>query len=134
MSLEARLFLLFSLLLFAASLRSPMITALPSGSTVWRVIAATGGIRYWFFPTLAFAWTLVTLALEPKGRTAGRMVAVALLPVMLIGVLRDWRHPAFTDLHFAVYAETLSKSAPGTVLVFLESTGMADDAGETLTS
>ena len=54
-SLEMKLFLSFAVLAFAASLASPMVSwTVPQ----WRVLREAGGIRYWFFPMLAFIWAL----------------------------------------------------------------------------
>jgi hypothetical protein len=56
--LEFKLFLFFSAALLAASLISPN-TGVPTGVSAWQKLAYSGGTRYWFFPTLAFAWSIV---------------------------------------------------------------------------
>jgi hypothetical protein len=118
--LEWKLFLLFSLLLFAASLRSPMTLRPEHGNTVWQLIAQVPGIRYCFFPTLAFAWTLVWFLLGTPSRQLRQIIAAVLLLVQLTGFIRDWRHPAYKDLHFASYVNELTNSAPGTLVTFPE--------------
>jgi len=118
--LEWKLFLLFSLLLFAASLRSPMTLQPEHGNTVWQLIAQVPGIRYWFFPTLAFAWTLVWFLLSTPSRQLCQIIGATLLFVQLTGFVRDWRHPAYKDLHFASYANELTNAAPGTFITFPE--------------
>jgi hypothetical protein len=105
---EMKLFLLFSSMLFAASLISPMASP-PIGLSRWDAIAMQFGIRYWYFPTLAFAWSLLW---GLKSRKPGfRVVSAVLLIVMCFGIIRDWRCPVYSDLHFAEYANRF-KAAP----------------------
>lgn len=125
--LEWKLFLLFSLLLFAASLRSPMTLRPEDGKTVWQLIAQVPGIRYWFFPTLAFAWTLAWFLLGTRSRRLStqsrqlrQIIGATLLFVQLTGFIRDWRHPAYKDLHFASYVNEFTNSSPGTLVTFPE--------------
>jgi hypothetical protein len=109
---EARLFGLFAMIVFAASLWSP--------TDGWKVLAGAPGIRYWFFPMLAFSWSLVW-SLAGRGSTRlSRVVSGALLIVMCFGVLRDWEYPAFVDLHFSGYVNELKSAAPGTSVVIPE--------------
>lgn len=116
--LEWRLLLLFSLLLFAASLRSPM-TVQPE-HTVWQLIAQVPGIRYWFFPTLAFAWTLVWFVFSTPPQQLRQVIGGTLLLVQLTGFIRDWRYPEYKNLNFVYSANEFTKSAPGTPVTFPE--------------
>ena len=105
-----KLFLILSALLFASSLIAPVEWDHPS-VPVWNVYAGLAGLRYWFFPTLAFAWSLL---FGYRSRIAAiKAVSAALLCVMCIGVLRDWRHPAFPDTHFAESAERFAAAPAG---------------------
>lgn len=107
-SLEMRLFLLFSGMVLCASLIAPTVQP-PSGTSVWGVLAATPGIRYWFFPGLAFAWTLISCY---RSRNAPlRYTAAALLLMMCIGIIRDWRLSPFPEEHLPQYVR-LFESAP----------------------
>jgi len=116
-SIEWKLLFVFSCLLLAASLVSPAAYP-PAGITRWELLANVGGIRYWFFPTLAFAWCLLWCA----RRRAGAMAAasVLLLCAMSFGVVRDWHHPALKDLHYREFTESFSTAPAGTVVVVPE--------------
>jgi hypothetical protein len=115
---EWKLFLLFSSLILVASLKSPVTSSLPAGLTVWRLIAEVPGIRYWFFPTLAFAWISVWYAFGERPGRLPKAIGAALLFMMMVGVIRDWRHPAYRDFDFASYSNTFEASTPGSVLTF----------------
>jgi hypothetical protein len=112
-NLEMRLFILFSSMVLAASLIAP-IAHPPPGGSLWQEMAGTGGIHYWFFPTLAFAWSILwcirSRMIVPK------TVSIALLCVMCIGILRDWRHPAFQDMQFAEKVSLLQAAPAGTAI------------------
>jgi hypothetical protein len=109
-ALQMRLFFLFSAVVLAASLVSPVIR--PSAEyTAWEQMANNSGIHYWFFPTLAFAWSLIWCI---HSRIAVlKYVSACLLLLMCFGIVRDWRHPAFQDLHFAEYAQRFEAAPPG---------------------
>jgi hypothetical protein len=108
--IEMRLLILLTLLLFAASLASSSVKP-PPGMSVWENLAEVGGIRYWFFPTLAFAWSLLICVRQRS--TFVRMAACYLLVFMCIGVVRDWRHPALEDMHYKDYVTRLQSAPPG---------------------
>jgi hypothetical protein len=52
--LEWKLLLAFCCLAFTAALKYPMVPA-----PQWPVLAKSPGIRYWYLPSLAFAWVLM---------------------------------------------------------------------------
>lgn len=114
---EWRLLFVFSCTLLGASLASPAAYP-PAGLTRWELLANVGGIRYWFFPTLAFAWCLLWCVRRRKGAMAA--IASVLLVVMTFGIVRDWNHPAFKDLHYREFAESFSTSPAGTDVVVPE--------------
>jgi hypothetical protein len=109
-NLEWRVFLLFCGLVFAASLRSPMV----AGDTPrWNLLAQVSGCRYWFFPTLAFVWSLIWCFSVGRSRTM-RHVALVALAIMTIGVVRGWRYPAYRDFNFESHVREFEQAAPGT--------------------
>jgi len=115
---EVRLFLVFAALVFAASLWSPF-TGPDNGYSRWLVLALNPGVRYWFFPTLAFAWSVLALARMAKmpARNRGmRIVSAGLVLLMCCGVLKDFRNPPMPDFHFGRFAAEVEEAAPGTVL------------------
>jgi hypothetical protein len=111
-NLEWKLFILFSELVFAASLRNPMVSmTVPQ----WQVLLQAPGIRYWFFPMLAFVWALIWCCSTSETRLV-RIAGAAGLTLMVFGVLRDWKYPAYTDFNFPKYAKQFEAAAPGTVV------------------
>jgi len=117
---EIRLFVAFTLLLFAASLSSPLMTAPPPGMTAWQVLALAPGMRYWFFPTLACSWMIVWFLAGHGSNQVTQLIGGLLLFVMSYGLIRDFQYPALPDLHFAQYANELAHSKPGEALVIPE--------------
>jgi hypothetical protein len=105
-----KLFLIFSFALFAVSLLSPN-TGSPTGSSAWNLLTYGSGVRYWFFPTLAFAWSLVYCA--DRGGDFLKLVARCVLVLMCIGVARDWRRPAFPDVNYAASVRNFEAAPSG---------------------
>jgi hypothetical protein len=117
--LQMRLFLLFSSMIMVALLIAPTPGPL-NGVTVWEVLVGGGAARYWFFPTLAFAWSILWCF---QSRTLVlKTVSAALLCVMCFGVALRWRHPAFQDAHFAEYARSFESAPEGMAVTIPEST------------
>jgi len=115
--LELKLFLLFSFALLAASAISPN-TGVPTAESAWLKLADSSGTRYWFFSTIAFAWTIVWCF---RSRSAPlKFVSTPLLVLMSLGILRDWRHPTFTETHFADSVKQFESAAHGTVVTIPE--------------
>jgi hypothetical protein len=112
-----KLFLLFSSMLLAASLICPTAYP-PAGVSIWELLAGAEGVRYWYFPTLAFAWSILWYF---RSRTALlKTVSAVLLCLMSIGIIRDWRHPAYEDMHFAEYVKRVEAAPAGTVVTIPE--------------
>jgi hypothetical protein len=114
---EMKLFLVFTSMLLAVSLVRPTAYP-PAGTTVWQLLGAASDIRYWIFPSLAFAWCLLWCT-RSKG-TALKSVSAVLLGVMCFASGINWRHPALKDLQFAEYARRFEAAAPGTVMIIPE--------------
>jgi hypothetical protein len=108
--LRWKLFVAFSAAILAASLAYPM-----APPPQWSVLGSAGGIRYWFFPMLAFILSILWL-LQGSGPPFLRTLGRVLLAVMTVGVVQDWGHPRFIDQHFCAYADKFSRVAPGTRL------------------
>ncbi len=115
LTVEMRLLLLLSALLFAASLFTPSVYP-PPGVSVWEKMAGVGAIRYWFFPTLAFAWSL--LCCLHSRIVPLKAVSACLLVVMCFGIVRDWEHPPYHDLHFADQVKRFEDAPVGTTVIF----------------
>ena len=116
-SLPMKLFLLFSSMLLAASLISATLGPL-SGVTAWEALATGCGARYWFFPTLAFGWTILWCIQSPT--LVLKTVSSILLCVMLFGIALRWRHPAYLDMHFTKYVKEFEAAPVGTAFTIPE--------------
>ena len=117
---EYRLFLAFSVFLLAASLANPKTGAQFGWTTAWQVLAAMPAAHYWFFPTLATLWGLVQLSLGPKRTQLSQAIGILLVPVVLVGLVRDWQHAAYPDTNFGYYAAKVAASKPGEAMVIPE--------------
>jgi hypothetical protein len=117
--LPLRLFVLLASVLLAVSLTFP--TAYPaSGVSMWELLARAGGIRYWYFPSIAFAWLLLC-GIHHGGQTL-KAVSILFIFVMCAGVAFRWEEPAFRDAHWAEYAKNFESAPPGTAVTIPEST------------
>ncbi|MFL6415291.1 MAG: hypothetical protein ACJ74Y_06430, partial [Bryobacteraceae bacterium] len=112
--LEFKLFLAFCSTLLVASLSRPIMVEAPL--LQWPALLNARGNRYWFFPMLAFLWSLVWCASEDQRRLVQASCAAILL-TMTIGVVRDWRYAPYEDKHFQRYAEQFQAAPPGTSIV-----------------
>jgi len=105
-------FVLFGFLIFAGSLATPT-TASPQ----WPNLLESGGVRYWFFPMLAFIACLVWL-LDRNNSIWLQRSGIALLVLMLYGIAQDWGHPRLVDLHYAESVAKFSDAPSGATFVF----------------
>jgi hypothetical protein len=115
--LQMKLFLLLATIFFVLALISPT-GAVADGMSAWENLAGGPGIRYWFFPTLGFAWSIVWCTQSRSG--ALKTVSAVLLCTMCFGIIRDWRHPAFRDMHFADDARRFETATAGTAVTIPE--------------
>jgi len=116
--LELKLFLWFCIGLFAMCLARPIATT--DGSQLqWEVLRTAGnGLRYYFFPGIAFLTSLVWIALgEQPVPIAFRYAALLILLIMPIGIVRDWSYTPFDDFNFQHYVEEFDRAAPGTTVI-----------------
>jgi hypothetical protein len=117
---EFRLFLGFSIALLAAALVNPKTGAQFGWTTGWQVLAAMPAAHYWFFPTLALVWGVLQLSFGPARSQHSQALGTLLLPLLLVGLLRDWRNPTYPDTHFDRYAEKMLAAQPGQTIVIPE--------------
>jgi hypothetical protein len=109
-SLEFRLFVVFAAAIFLASIATP-ITGQHAEPQWWHLRGSLG-TRYWFLPTLAFLWCLIWCATSAASILM-RRAAICGAAILCIGIVADWRYPAFVDLHFPEYAKVFDASPPG---------------------
>jgi len=120
-TLNMRLFVILAFTIFAASLISPSSYA-PPGTTRWELVAGASAVRYWFLPTLAFAWSMVTAF---KGRNMIlKSISAALLCVLCFGIAGRWLRAPLQDFHFSEsVARFESAPAGATVIIPLNPQG-----------
>jgi hypothetical protein len=110
--LELKLFIAFSIVILAAALRSPLITG---QGTQWQMLAIDKGARYWFFPMLAFLWTLLCAASQHQYRSL-QLFSLICLAVLLRGIIHDWQYLPYKDSNFGYYAQKFEAAPPGTLI------------------
>ncbi len=109
---ELRFLIAYALLLFAAGLSKPLITGpLPQ----WELLAHDAGARYWFLPTLAFAWALLWCARQKESRFL-RLFSSAALLVMIGGTFRDLRYRSYADMHFEQHVAEYDQAPVGSTI------------------
>jgi hypothetical protein len=99
--------------LFAASLLSPVTVNIPE-TTQWQLLALAAGAHYWFFPCLAFSWSIAWCF-----RSRSQLVqigAATLAALLVIGTVRDFRYPAFPDGQFPFYAAQVDAAPKNAVI------------------
>jgi hypothetical protein len=96
-TLEWKALFLFIGMVLGCSLASPFVTGV--SGPAWFALEITAGNRYWFFPTLAFAWSVLWCVHYGKSAFL-RAASVVLLIFMSVGIVRDYRLDAYRDLGF----------------------------------
>lgn len=116
-NLNQRLFIALAVLMLAASFVSPAAYP-PPGVSRWELMARASGIRYWYFPCLAFSWSFVwgLQSRVPLFKT----VCGIFLCLMSFGIIRDWQIRAFKDLNFTRDAIRFEAAPVGSAFVFPE--------------
>ncbi len=112
---EWTLFIIFSALIFAGSMITPQASY---DQPQWVALARAWGTRYWFFPILAFVWTLLWYAGVGRNRLLKTFGTVALL-IMCAHIPKEWRLKPYPDLHFASQVRNKFDPAPSGTVVSL---------------
>lgn len=111
---ELKIFVLFAFAVLAMGLTHPMPGM--SNQPAWELMRFPGtGNRYYFLPSLAFLASLYWIVFGAGSRKA-RWLAGAVLLLLPIGIIEDWRYPAFKDLHFREYAARFEAAPSGTMM------------------
>jgi hypothetical protein len=108
--LELRLFIVFAFVILATSLLRPMV----ADAHQWQIMTTIKGMRYWFFPMLAFEWCILWCAANP--RPFLQLIGICTLMTMSLGVLQDWVYPPYTDEHFQDSVNRFNAAPPGTIV------------------
>ena len=112
--LELKLFNLFGWLIFCAALITPTVNEpIPQ----WEAMSLPGNAtRYWFVPMMCFEVTLLYLLkrIYESNKFLIKFMAISLLPIILTGIVSDWRHNPYQDLKFQDFEKKFNESASGT--------------------
>lgn len=108
---EIRIFMAVAAALFAAALATPIAFPAP-GHTAWEALCSAPGAHYWFFPCLAFLWSLVFCA--NSGSKSLRLAGTGLLMLGIVGLIQGFEYPLASDRGFPSYAQTFQTAAKGT--------------------
>jgi len=112
-SLEIKLFTLFGLGIFLASLRSPLV---PPNVPPWQSLVYASGNRYWYFPMMAFLWGVIWCFRFAPHAIFRRLAAYTLV-LSMIGVVAQWEYRPYPDLDFADSAQRLREAKAGTSVI-----------------
>jgi hypothetical protein len=112
--LNLRLFIILAYMMLAASLISPSSYA-PPGTTRWQLVAGASAVRYWFLPTLAFVWSMIT-AFQSRGVVL-KSIAAALIFLLCFGAALRWRRTPLQDFHFSQEAARFEAAPLGAEVV-----------------
>jgi len=112
---ELRLFIFYAFFSLTLALIHP-IASFSGALEQWQLLQTPGvANRYYWFPMLAFFASLVWLAVGSASRTkVAKYGALAVLAMLPIGVVRDWKYKPFVDYDFKAYAADFARAKPGT--------------------
>ncbi len=112
--LELKLFLLFSLAIFASSLIVPQVSL---EKAQWPVLTQENmGVRYYFFPILA--WLVVIFWYAAGKNLYLKTAGIVLLAVAAIGFVSDFRYNSYDDYGFSQKAEQFEALPEGQSFTF----------------
>ncbi len=112
---ELKLFIAFSFIVLAMSLARPLAGTPDQPQWEWMRFPGTAN-RYYFLPIVAFLAALLWTVDSAKA-PAIRKFGVVLLLFLPFAIRRDWRYPAFTDMHFSEYASQFQATPFGTRMI-----------------
>ena len=101
---EMRYSLLFTAIVLAASLASPLAA---SGGEQWPAMLNGASKRYWMIPTLMVSVASLWLAVQPFS-TWLRLLGKAAMLVVLVACIAHWRLPYPQGVHFGTYVHVFN--------------------------
>lgn len=112
-AIELKVFILFAAGVLTLALVSPLAGPPSRPQWDWLSVPACGN-RYYFMPMLAFLISLLWMATRNPSPKIPRLVALAMLFLLPIGIWQDWNYPRFVNYHFRRYAAEFERSPSGT--------------------
>jgi hypothetical protein len=119
--LELRIFDLTALLLLAAGLAVPAVSA--SGNQWGIMTQGRAGERYFFMSQVAFVVTVVWAVSRVRLRVAAAAVTLAVAGAFVSGLVVAWSYPPFIDDHWPQEASEIDTAPPGRHLSLPEPPG-----------
>jgi hypothetical protein len=114
--MELRLFLIYSFLIFAASLVNPLVSLV---EPQWNCMANfASGNRYYLFPILAFLLSITFIYFNEENRCLKYAAGVLLICSLFVGIPADFIFRPYKDYDFQKQALVFEKLAPGKVYEF----------------
>jgi len=114
---ELRLFIFYSFFSLTLALIHP-IGSFSGSLEQWQLLQTPGvANRYYWFPMLAFFGALIWMAVgSTRNGKVARYGALAVLALLPIGIVRDWKYKPFVDYAFKAYAADFERAKPGTTV------------------
>jgi hypothetical protein len=115
--LELRVFIFYAYFSLTLALIHP-VASFGADYPQWQLLQTPGvANRYYFFPMLAFFASLIWMATNTRSTMKfARYGAIAVLALLPIGIIRDWRYKPFVDYNFKAFAADFERAAPGTTV------------------
>lgn len=113
-TLEWKFLIVFCGLVLSCSLAKPFVKG--GSAPAWVVLETVPGIRYWFLPSLAFAWSLLWCASHAHSRSI-KIAASAALIAMCFGMALNYRIRPYQNLKFQQVAAQFDRTPDGSAFV-----------------
>lgn len=95
--IEVKLFIVFAFLILAAGMASPQVSLV---KPQWEVMKGGSGGRYYFFPTMAWMFSLGWIFLNAKNKSLKKIAAVLIFCWIFIGLPKDWVFDKYKNFHY----------------------------------
>ncbi|HEX4809187.1 MAG TPA: hypothetical protein VH325_09670 [Bryobacteraceae bacterium] len=86
----------------------------------WQVLTEIPSDRYFYHLTLAFLVSVVWCILSGRAVAWLRVSAIISMTLMAVGIVRDWKYPAFGEAHFTEATVGVSHAKAGTFVALPE--------------
>jgi hypothetical protein len=115
--MELKVFIFYAYFSLTLALIHP-VASFGADYPQWQLLQTPGvANRYYFFPMLAFFASLIWMATNARSTMKfARYGAIAVLALLPIGIIRDWRYKPFVDYNFKAFAADFERAAPGTTV------------------
>lgn len=111
---ELKLFIVLSIFICLGALFSPAVSVT---DPQWQVMSQPFvGMRYWFIPIFCFLTILVYFSATAKNFLV-KGASIFVLALAPIGIIMDWKDPAFKDYNFQQFAEEFENVPDGAQFV-----------------